>query len=128
MDYNSYDGAEDKQQRTRIIIITTAIAIIVLGIAAWAIIAIVGSRAPEVAETTPTVAVDDATSREKTKEEQPAPVTEGVTKTTAPAATNTKAQETVPETGPEELLPGALVAGLGTTYVASRKLAKAHAK
>ena len=80
MDYNSYDGAEDKQQRTRIIIITTAIAIIVLGIAAWAIIAIVGSRAPEVAVTTPTVAVDDATSREKTKEEQPAPVTEGVTK------------------------------------------------
>ncbi len=34
------------------------------------------------------------------------------------------AQDTVPATGPEELLPLALVAGLAATYFASRKFAK----
>lgn len=130
MEYE-YDGAEDKQQRQRVIIITTAIAVIVLGIAAWAIIAIVGSRTPEVAESnTGLVATEDATSREKTVEEQPAPVTEGVSKTTAPVKTQTAATTTsnaVPETGPEELLPLALVAGAGAVYLSSRKLATARA-
>ena len=131
MEYE-YNNAEDKQQRMRTIIITTAIAVIVLGIAAWAIIDIVGSRAEtEANDSTTQVALDDATSREKAAEEQPAPVTEGVSKTTEepakPAATqNTaKPQSAVPETGPEELLPLALVCGLATAFVASKRLARA---
>ncbi|MBR2588740.1 hypothetical protein IKE84_00090 [Candidatus Saccharibacteria bacterium] len=123
------EGVEDKKQRQRVIIITTAIAIIVLGIAAWAIIAIVGSRSPEVPATAEIAATEDATSREKTVEEQPAPVTEGVTKVTEPKkqSTTATAKETVPETGPEELLPVALVAGTAAAYISSRKLAKREA-
>ena len=125
METNTYDSVEDKEQRVRTIIITTAIAVIVLGIAAWAIIAIVGSRSSAEVADEPAVAVDDATSREKTVEEQPAPVTEGVTKTTAPAKPQVTTQTTVPETGPEEILPLAMVLGLATAYVASKHLAKA---
>lgn len=126
MDYSAYN-TDDKQQRIRVVLIATAIAVIVLGIASWAIIAIVGSRNQAAVQETETVAVDDTV---KTEEPTPtaAPVTEGVSKTTAPAkqttTTQTQVQNAVPETGPEELLPLALVAGLGTAFVASRKLAK----
>ncbi|MBQ3352318.1 hypothetical protein IJG91_01480 [Candidatus Saccharibacteria bacterium] len=127
MEYE-YDDAEIKKQRIRTIAFTTAIAVIVLGIAIWAIIAIVGSRNnTEIADTTEMVATVDATSKEKTVEEQPAPVTEGVVKATEPAKkSNTvaaPAKEAVPETGPEELLPLALVAGAAAAYVSSKKLA-----
>ena len=125
MEYE-YDDAEIKKQRIRTIAFTTAIAVIVLGIAIWAIIAIVGSRSnTEIADTTETVVIDD-TSREKTTEEQPAPVTEGVVKTTETAkktTTTASVKEAVPETGPEELLPLALVAGAAAAYVSSKKLA-----
>lgn len=123
MEYE-YDDAEIKKQRVRTIAFTTAIAVIVLGIAIWAIIAIVGSRnTAEVADTTETAKVE-ATSKEKTVEEQPAPVTETVVKPAEPAKKPAApAKETVPETGPEELLPLALVAGAAATYVSSKKLA-----
>ncbi|MBQ8984560.1 hypothetical protein IJ098_01725 [Candidatus Saccharibacteria bacterium] len=128
MEYE-YDDAEIKKQRVRTIAFTTAIAVIVLGIAIWAIIAIVGSRNTEIADTSEPVATQDATSKEQTKDEQPAPVTEGVVKTTEPAkkVTSTPAKEAVPETGPEELLPLALVAGAAAAYVSSRKLATREA-
>lgn len=124
MEYE-YDDAEIKKQRVRTIAFTTAIAVIVLGIAIWAIIAIVGSRnETEIADTSAPVVAQDATSKEQTKDEQPAPVTEGVVKTTEPVKkTTTPAKEAVPETGPEELLPLALVAGAAAAYVSSRKFA-----
>ena len=124
MEYE-YDDAEIKKQRVRTIAFTTAIAVIVLGIAIWAIIAIVGSRnTTEIADTTETAKVE-TTSKEKTVEEQPAPVTETtVVKTTEPVKkTTAPAKEAVPETGPEELLPLALVAGAAAAYVSSKKLA-----
>lgn len=127
MEYE-YDDAEIKKQRVRTIAFTTAIAVIVLGIAIWAIIAIVGSRnTAEVADTTETTKVE-ATSKEKTVEEQPAPVTETVAKPAEPAKKPaTPAKEAVPETGPEELLPLALVAGAAAAYVSSKKLAVCEA-
>lgn len=142
MDY-SYAN-EDKTQRRRVFIVTTAIAAIVLGIAVWAIIAIVSS-----AETNNlsnkdnnTIAnVDDnnnSNHQEDTVLEKPSestpPETEGVNndnktetekpaESTVPTISHAAAQTEVPETGPEELLPLALVAGLSAMYVSSKKLA-----
>ena len=142
MDFNPY-ATEDKQQKIRIIIATAAIAVIVLGIATWAIIAIVGGKENKVSDDQPAaVAVDDNTSNanntESTtvKEEETAPETEGVTvihSTDDDAPTQNlpspviTQESSVPTTGPEEILPFALVAGLFTTYLGSRKLAKSEA-
>lgn len=147
MDFSPY-STEDKQQKVRIIIATAAIAVIVLGIATWAIIAIVGGKENKVADDqTPAVAVDDnAASNANNKQPETAPETEGVntevekteeptitvvhsTGDDAPASlpTPVTAQETVPTTGPEEILPLALVAGMAATYVSSKKLAKSEA-
>ena len=140
MEYNY--AAEDKTQRIRAIIITIAFSVIVLGIAAWAIIAIVGSRnggeTAKVEEETPVAVVEEKTE-EKT-EVQPAPEvkpaepakTETKTETKAETKVETKkatvkSKETVPETGPEELLPLAMVLGTGTAFAFSRKMAKAEA-
>lgn len=144
MDFNPY-ATEDKQQKVRIIIATAAIAVIVLGIATWAIIAIVGSKDnTATTDQNTTVAVDDNTNANNTaKEPETAPETEGVATETEPEVTvvhstgeDTSAslptpvitqESSVPTTGPEEILPFALIAGLLTTYLGSRKLAKAEA-
>ena len=134
MDSSIYE-AEDKSQRRRVIIIATAVALIVLGIASWAIIAIVSGGQEKVANTQQ-VAVDDAstakitTEKESSVSETTAPLTEGVS-TTTPASTQTTTvvtttQESVPNTGPEELLPIALIAGLGVAYLSSRKFVKSE--
>ncbi len=129
MDFNPY-STEDKQQKTRIIIATVAIAAIVLGIAAWAIIAIVNGRNNTAVDQT-AVAVDDNTTVKET--EPSAPASEGVTTVTQPTTqtatvttlpTPTVQQNNVPDTGPEEILPLALVAGMMVTYISSRKFAK----
>ena len=132
MDFNPYT-TEDREQKVRIIIATVAIAVIVLGIASWAIIAIVGNKDGNQGA----VAVDDNSVSENAPEAN-TPKTEGVTttvqptvpvvKTAAQTTTTTTAQkDNVPETGPEEILPFALVVGLITAYVSSRKLAKVEA-
>lgn len=134
MDYNY--ASEDKTQRLRVIIITVAFSIIVLGIAAWAIIAIVGSRNSDenIAESPAIAAVDENKTAAVEEKVETAPATEGVSKTTEStattsankAATNKPATTTtsVPETGPEELLPLAMVLGTGTAFAFSRKMAK----
>ncbi len=132
MDFNPY-STEDNQQKVRIIIATVAIAVIILGIAAWAIIAIVGSRNNVAVEQTEEVAVDDNTSStiKESAPESNVPTTEGVKKTTSAQSTTismpAQTTGTVPETGPEELLPLALVAGSAVTFVASSKLTKREA-
>lgn len=138
MEYNY--ASEDKSQRIRAAIITVAFSVIVLGIAAWAIIAIVSSRdGGETAkvEETPVAAVVEDSKKEEKVEEQPAETVEAKpaeateTKAAEPVKVVTKAtpkaKETVPETGPEELLPLAMVLGMGTAYAFSRKLAKNEA-
>ncbi len=129
MEYNY--AAEDKVQRIRAIIITVAFSVIVLGIAAWAIIAIVSSRnggeTAKVEEEAPVAVVEEAKVEEKV-ETQPTPETKPVepVKVETKRAT-VKTQETVPETGPEELLPLAMILGTGTAFAFSRKMAKAEA-
>lgn len=126
MEVNPYTN-EDKEQRRRVIIVATTIAVIILGIAVWSIIAIVGgSKKNTTADQPTTVAVDDKNGKStqiNTKpSESSAPASEGVSKTTAPAKTTTSTGE-VPETGPEEILPLALVLGGATAFVSSKKLA-----
>lgn len=146
MDSKIYE--EDKSQRRRVIIVASAIAVIVLGIAIWAIVAIVSGSQTKVS-TTNQVAVDDAKSSEtatvkETVNETTAPATEGVSVTTESQTekkaeqNTTSAQKTttvnntvttnqaVPDTGPEELLPVALVAGSAIAFIASRRMAKAE--
>lgn len=142
MDY-SYAN-EDKAQRRRVFIVTTAIAAIVLGIAAWAIIAIISSAETNTLnkDSQEIANVDDSNSTnhqenvviDKAPENTP-PETEGVNSDDKTEAEPPKpvqstpevqiaAQTEVPETGPEEILPLALVAGVGAMYVSSKKLAK----
>ena len=133
MDYNY--ASEDKTQRLRVIIITIAFSIIVLGIAAWAIIAIVGSRNSDenIAESPTIAAVDENKTAAVEEKVETAPATEGVSKTTESTTTSANkaaankpatTATAVPETGPEELLPLAMVLGTGTAFAFSRKMAK----
>ena len=138
MEVNPYT-TDDKEQRRRIIIVATTIAVIILGIAVWSIIAIVGgSKKNTTADQPAQVAnVDDgkgkSTEISTVPAESDAPSTEGVSKTTQsntankPATTTASAQSAVPETGPEEILPLALVLGGLTAYVSSKKLATREA-
>ena len=154
---------EDKTQRRRVIIVTSIIAIVVLCIAAWAIVAIVGSSDKNIdANNTKTeVATDDGAAKAEVVEETPLEKTaekaeattekaEATTeKVEAPVEKNgteavvanndtkvekntevsyfTRTAEEVPETGPEELLPLALVVGAVITFIGSRKLAENRA-
>ena len=131
----SYYESEEKSQRRRVIIIATLITLIVLGVAVWAIVTIISANSQIGASNTDTeVAVDD-----RSLNSAEAPKTEGVTSETAAglsadsakdssAKDTTKADSTtatsVPETGPEDLLPLALIAGSGAAFVTSKKLAK----
>ena len=132
MEVNPYT-TDDKEQRRRIIIVATTIAVIILGIAVWSIIAIVGgSKKNTTADQPAQVAnVDDGKGKSTEISTVPAdsnaPTSEGVSKTAQtnkPSTTTatTTAQSAVPETGPEEILPLALVLGGLTAYVSSKKL------
>ncbi|MBR3263785.1 hypothetical protein IKF94_00925 [Candidatus Saccharibacteria bacterium] len=142
MEVNPYSN-EDKEQRRRVIIVATTIAIIILGIAVWSIIAIVGNSKKNntvATEQTAQVATSDNTGKSTQIETKPteseAPVSEGVSTTnnqstsatTTPAvhsqpAATTTTTSSVPETGPEEILPFALVLGSITTFAFSKKFA-----
>ena len=124
MEVNPYTN-EDKEQRRRVIIVATTIAIIILGIAVWSIIAIVGGSKKTTDQPAQVAAQEDSgkSTQIATKPaESEAPKTEGVSKT-APATTTKPATNEVPETGPEEILPLALVLGGAAAFVSSKKLA-----
>ena len=147
---NSY-GNEDKEQRRRIIIVATTIAVIILGIAVWSIIAIVGGSKKNTAEQTSQVATEDNSGKSTQINSKPAesnaPASEGVSTTkdasdkntndktasdktasssasatSTPVVKTTTANNAVPETGPEEILPFALVAGCMVAYLSSKRL------
>lgn len=136
----SYYEYEEKSQRRRVVAITAIIAVVVLIITSWAIVQIISNASTETSEEV--VAVDDGAK---------IPATEGVTSEGADAQNETEADliateqndvvenetqsvaalssvSSVPETGAEELLPLALVAGSGAAFIASRKLAKSEVK
>ncbi|MBQ9029494.1 hypothetical protein IJ114_01850 [Candidatus Saccharibacteria bacterium] len=120
-------GQQNNSQKIRFIIVTSIVAIVVLGIAVWAIVAMVsGKNKNNTTAKVDTVAIEDQTDKKQQETEKKSSsitsTTEGVTKT-VPAQTTVK--EDLPSTGPEEFLPIALVLGFFTTYLGSRKLAKA---
>ena len=119
-------GQQNNSQKIRFIIVTSIVAIVVLGIAVWAIVAMVSGKNKNTTAKVDTVAIEDQTDKKQQETEKKSSsitsTTEGVTKT-VPAQTTVK--EDLPSTGPEEFLPIALVLGFFTTYLGSRKLAKA---
>lgn len=136
MEENPYIN-EDKEQRRRVIIVATTIAIIILGIAVWSIIAIVGGSKKNTEQVAQVATTSETSSKEtqavsKTTETE-APASEGVStvvENAQPVVKNTAtsvATDAVPETGPEELLPLALVLGGITAFVSSKKLATREA-
>lgn len=123
-------GHQNNSQKIRFIIITSIVAIVVLGIAVWAIVAMVsGKNKNNTTAKVDTVAVADQTDKKQQEDEKKSSnvtsTTEGVTTTipaqTTPAETQ---KDDMPSTGPEEILPFALVLGSLTTYLCSLKLAK----
>lgn len=137
----SYYESEDKKQRRTVVAIIALIAIVALSITVWAIISIVSSSDTTKIAESPEIAVDDPASE--------APKTEGVTTaseaeegTETPASNDIDSTEktnisagqsdssslatvsSVPETGPEDFLPLALLAGSGAAFVSSKRLTK----
>ena len=123
-------GHQNNSQKIRFIIITSIVAIVVLGIAVWAIVAMVsGKNKNNTTAKVDTVSVTDQTDKKQQEAEKKSSsvtsTTEGVS-TTVPAQTTSAGSENedMPSTGPEEILPFALVLGSLTTYLCSLKLAK----
>lgn len=134
MEENLYDS-DDKKQRMRIIIATTVASLIVLGVAVWAIIAIVTSgdkkklAKTEEPETSITESVDKnepiVITPVDNNVEQPTPNTTP----TAPApktetTPSVPASGDIPTTGPEEIIPIAFLAGALVAYLGSVKLVR----
>ena len=123
-------GHQNNSQKIRFIIITSIVAIVVLGIAVWAIVAMVsGKNKNNTTAKVDTVSVTDQTDKKQQEAEKKSSnvtsTTEGVT-TTIPAQTTPaeSEKEDMPSTGPEQFLPIALTAGTLVTYLGSLKLAK----
>ncbi|MBQ3306491.1 hypothetical protein IJH02_03630 [Candidatus Saccharibacteria bacterium] len=129
-----------KAQSIRFILTTVLVAVVILGIAVWGIIyAVSGEKkveaAPEeiVAQTEQTAQTDQTDQTDQTSDvievtnlneesATSAATTETAAATTATAATT--AQNNIPKTGPESVLPVALLAGAFVTFIGSLKLAK----
>ena len=99
-------------------------AIVVLGIAVWAIVAMVSGKNKNnnTAKVETTAVQEQQPEKKQETEKKPSSVTTTVTPTQpAPVV---QEQEDIPSTGPEEFLPIALTAGTFATYLGSRKFAK----
>ena len=121
-------GHQNNAQKIRFIIITSIVAIVVLGIAVWAIVAMVsGKNKSNSTAKVETVSVTEQT--EKKEEKKTSSTTSSNGSATTPVQTTpveTK-KDDIPSTGPEEILPFALVLGSLTTYFGSLKLTKFNA-
>ena len=121
-----------KSQNLRFIIVTVLVGLVILGIAVWAITFVISnfSKKPTVSldeseSTTSSVSATSDTSAMPSPTADPSetpasttPTTENTVVTTPPAVT----VSSVPETGPEDILPFALVAGTSVAYVTSKKV------
>ena len=141
-------GQQNNSQKIRFIIITAVVAVVVLGIAVWAIVAMVSGKNRNTTKVTEpdTVATQDQTDKQTESTEKQSEditsTTEGVS-TTVPAQTQTNNQASstqtqpstinstaaaksnnLPSTGPADFLPIALLLGSLTTCLASAKLAR----
>lgn len=131
-----------KAQNVRFIITTAVVAVLILGIAVWGIIyAIGGGRKTDTAETeTETTTSDEIVSDEIIAEETSSSTTvseddvlevtnlkEDTTEEATVETAVTTASENIPKTGPEDVLPVALVLGALVAFAGSAKLAKIKA-
>ncbi|MBR0480459.1 hypothetical protein IJJ46_01380 [Candidatus Saccharibacteria bacterium] len=128
-----------KTQNLRFIIVTVLVGLVILGIAVWAITFVIGNFSKK-----PAVSVDEdktttsSVSASSDSSAMPSPVanpsddtpTSTTTPSTTPSTTENAVVTTppavtvssVPETGPEDILPFALVAGTSVAYVTSKKV------
>ena len=132
MDNGLYGAQNTKTQNIKFIITTTLVALVILGIAVWSIVFIVGqqektnletSSAEEPTTTSVTdqisqeiVEVTELTSEPKAAEQTP--------ETVAAASVNAAEDSSIPKTGPEDILPLALLTGTVISYLGSKSLAK----
>lgn len=124
---NDLYSAEDKNQRMRIIIITVVAAVVILGVSAWAIIAIIAGGEPK-SNIEETIAAE--TDKPITEViEVPSTPSDGVVVAETPVEpTSTEATpdvpvvSTVPQTGPLDAIPIALIVGSLIAYLGSREL------
>ena len=130
MDYYQDDG--ERARKIKIIAVATAAAVAVLAIGAWIIVAAISST--NTAQDEGNVAVEETTiSEEKPEENKNTDKDSGKTtakvpenKTTAPVVTEVDTKKTdLPTTGPADMLPFALLAGVMVAFMTSRSLAKA---
>lgn len=120
-------GQQNNSQKIRFIIVTSIVAIVVLGIAVWAIVALVSGKNKNSTAKVDTGAVQEQTdNKQKETEKKTSDTTTESTTVVIPTKTQTveAPKEDIPSTGPEEFLPIALVLGALTTYIGSIKLAK----
>lgn len=123
-------GHQTNSQKIRFIIVTSIVAIVVLGIAVWAIVAMVSGKNKDnnTAKVDTTAVVDHTDKKQQETEKKSSSVTsttEGVSKTTpAQSAPTTEVNKDIPSTGPEEFLPIALTGGTLAMYISSRKFVK----
>ncbi|MDO4987093.1 MAG: hypothetical protein Q4E46_02135 [Candidatus Saccharibacteria bacterium] len=127
-----------KTQNLRFIIVTVLVGLVILGIAVWAITFVIGNFSKK-----PAVSVDEdktatsSVSASSDSSAMPSPVanpSDTPTSTTTPSTTPSTTENavvttppavtvsSVPETGPEDILPFALVAGTSVAYVTSKKV------
>ena len=123
-------GQQNNNQKIRFIIITSIVAIVVLGIAVWAIVAMVSGKNKNNTTKVDTVSVQDQTDKKQQETEKKSSdvtsTTEGVSKTVTPTPAPAKTEDKdIPSTGPEVFLPLAMTAGTAVAYLGSRKFAKA---
>ena len=135
-----YGEAEStKAQNIRFIVTTALVALVVLGIAVWGIIYAVGGNRGDKGENKPAETAQTEKTEEKTTVEAASgentssnvvEVTDlkdeksAKSETTAAVATTTTENENIPKTGPEGIIPIALLLGAITTFAGSVKLAK----
>lgn len=128
---------EKKKQKVRFIAVTAVVAAVVLGLSVWGVVALVSNRNRVNVATTETPAPVVTTTSSKNEDEKKIEEgdithkTDGVKEVVEPAKPETVAVETkaedIPQTGPEEVLPFAMMLGTVVAFAGSTKVAKREA-
>ncbi len=137
MDNGLYGAQNAKVQNIKFIITTALVALVILGIAVWSIVFIVGQQENTNLEASSTeesttasvtdqisqeiVEVTESTTEPKAVEQTPETVAAASVSTTSTTTTN---DSSIPKTGPEDVLPLALLVGTAIAYFGSKTLAK----
>ena len=134
-----YQDTEQKR-KIRIVTIATIVAVVVLGLGVWLVVAAISSTKKNnntVATESSVTERKDTTKPDADKQGNPTATspanqygaTEQKTTTTSAAATTpaTPAKQEVPSTGPEDMVPVAILAGVATYLIGLNINLKKHA-